>query len=205
MTRILAFDQATVTGWCFGGTKIDFPLWRTGHFRMPKRDVEGERLVIIRDEVMVLCAQHQPDLVVWETPFDPTVIEPRPGAKPAIMTNRTTIRFLTKLEGVLQEVTARLGIPAESYAPRSWRTALKLPGINAQQWETWKGMTPAQVQAKRTKFTKDQTMLAVRRLGGRIETPDEADAWGLCFYACHGRAGIKRATGDLFERARNAI
>ena len=48
-------------------------------------------------------------------------------------------------------------------------------------------------------------MLAVRRLGGRIETTDEADAWGLCFYALHGQAGIRRSTADLFERARGLL
>jgi hypothetical protein len=202
--KVLAFDQATVTGWCIGGDKIPLPQWVTGHFKTPKRDVVGERLVIAADTIGQLMDDHLPDLVVWETRFDPSLVERRGEASPW-KTNAATRDFLCKIEGLLEEATARRGIMSEHYGSRTWRATLKLPALSAQQWDAWGGLTPSQVQSRRTKWIKDETMKAIRRLGGKVGTTDEADAWGIAFHSLHGQAGIKRATADLFERAKATL
>lgn len=199
--RVLSFDQATITGWCIGGDKLPLPQWVTGHFKTPKRDVVGERLVIAADTIGQLMDDHLPDLVVWETRFDPSLVERR-GEETAWKTNSKTRDFLCKIEGLLQEATARRGIMSEHYGSRTWRATLKLPSISQQQWDAWRDMSPSLQQSRRTKWLKDQTILAVRRLGGQVETADEGDAWGIAFHAIHGKAGIARATDDLFARAR---
>lgn len=201
-------DQATTTGYCLAGTKIPLEQWKTGHFRAPKRDADGERWNLVRASVIELCKRWDPDFIACELMFDPTVDAARlavEGKPKRFQFNAATMKFLHGVQVAVEMAGAEMGLPVERYAPRSWRVSLKLPGITPQIWETFRDMTDAARQAMRTKTLKQQTILAVKRLGGRIETNDEADAWGIAFHALHGQPGIKRATGDLFERAKGLL
>lgn len=193
MTKVLGFDQATRCGWTFGGTKIPLPQWLSGHFRAPKRDEEGERLIILEDGALSLIDRFGPDLIAYEEPFDPTwdaIAAIKAGKEPRQGYSRATMQFLQRVKGAIIMAAARRSVPTESYPPRSWRATLKLP--------------PKPVGAD-SEWIKRATRDAVRRLGATVETFDEADAWGICFHACHGKAGIERATVDLFAKARAAL
>jgi Holliday junction resolvasome RuvABC endonuclease subunit len=193
MTKVLAFDPATTTGWTFGGTSIDLPDWSSGHFKAPKRPEEGERLIIIEDGALGLIRQYEPDLIVFEEPYDPTqdMIRELKAGKPArMLSNQKTIHFLQRVKGAILMAAARSSLPTEGYWPRSWRATLRLPkrpdGADSQ-------------------WIKKATRDAVQRMGATAQTFDECDAWGLCFHAIHGKPGVERATNDLFERAREGL
>jgi hypothetical protein len=208
MAKVLALDQATTTGYCLASSSLPLEKWKTGHFRAPKRDIDGERFVLIEDTVIALAKDWEPDFIAYELPYDPTheMMQRAAAGKPVrAQYNQKTMRFLRGVEVALEMAATRLVLPLEAYTPKAWRATLKLPGITPQIWETFRDMTDAGRQAMRTKTIKQQTILAVRRLGGQIQTNDEADAWGIAFHALHGQPGIKRATGDLFERAKGLV
>ena len=188
--KILAFDQATTSGWTFGGTKLDLREWKSGHFKAPKRDSEGDRLIIIEDSALSLIDEYGPDLIVWEEPYDPSwdaVAAARAGKPARQGYSRSTMQFLQRVKGAIMMAAARRSLATESYQPRTWRATLKLPHRPPGAPSDW---------------IKKETLATVKRLGGNVKTFDEADSWGICFHALHGKAGIQRATIDLFERAR---
>ena len=189
MTRVLALDQATTTGWCCAGTGIALSEWTCGHFRAPKRPFEGQRLIIIHDHVLVLIDDWKPDVVALEAPFDPTVQDMKAGIERPQF-NRATMQFLQRVKAAVLMAAARRSIPTEEYQPRTWRATLKLP------------QRPPDADSK---WLKQQTVAVIRRLGIAIKTNDEADAAGIAFHACHGKAGVKRAADDLFARARASL
>lgn len=203
--RILAFDQASLSGWCFGGSKIDFKDWETGHFQAPKRPEVGERLLIVFDSARKLIERFKPDLMAWETPYDPTwdaVKDAREGKEQRVFANRDTMNFLQQVAGAIQMAAARHGVPTESYPPQSWQSTLKLPPPPPSMTEEWAAMTDEKKRfAARRKWKKEEIVRAVIRLGGKVQTSDEADAWGICLHACHGKPAAKRAQGDLLMQA----
>ena len=191
MTKVLAFDQATTTGWTFGGTQIDLKDWKSGRFKAPKRDEEGERLCIIEDGALSLIDEFEPDLIAYEEPYDPTwdaVTAAKKGKPIRRGFDRKVMQFLQRVKGAIIMAAARRSIATESYQPRTWQATLKVPAQKPfDAPNDWK---------------KRAVMEHVRRMGGKVETFDEADSFGICYHACHGKAGIKRATDDLFERVR---
>lgn len=202
MTKVLALDQATRTGWTVGGAKINLPQWISGHFHAPKRDEEGERLCLIEDSCLSLIDDHRPDLIVYEEPFDPTwdALEAlKKGKEPRSNFNRNTLAFLQRVKGAVMMAAARRGIPTESYTPRQWQSILEMPKgpeLIPQHIAT----DPQALVQYRQKWRKKLIFDRCRKLGARIETSDEADSWAMCLYACHGKAGAARAQTDLFAR-----
>lgn len=178
--KILALDQSTKCGWCAADPIAPLDSWIVGRFTAPKREETGERLIIIEDGVLALIDQHQPDLVVYEEPWM------RPGAP----SNAKTTNLLQMVKGAVMMAAARRSVPTEGYAPQEWRTWLKLP---------------KKPQGAPADWIKKQTLAVVQRLGAQVAHHDEADAWGLAFYALHSKPGIKRSTADLFDRARAAL
>lgn len=194
MTRILAIDQATQTGWTFGGSNLDLADWPSGHFRAPKRPEEGERLIIIEDSLLELIDKYDPDVLVYEEPYDPTwdaVAAAKKGKQPRSGYNRSTMQFLQRVKGCVLMAAARRSIPTESYPPRSWQATLNLPTLPYD---------PTDPNRK-----KKMVREAVRRMGANVSTFDEADSWGLCFHALHGKPGQARKQADLFEKAMAAM
>jgi Holliday junction resolvasome RuvABC endonuclease subunit len=213
MTTALGIDQATRSGWCHGGTKLPLDQWSTGVFKSPKRDEAGERLIIIEDSVASLISKFDPDIVVWEAPFNPVRELIEKVRKQAAAASRgawnevaikeevfggynvSTIELLAQIKGAVLMAAARAGKPTEGYAPRSWRSTLKLPRPPAGLI-TW--------QAKQ-KWTKQATLAWVRRMGGQVESEDAADAFGLVFHSLHGEPGARRAQGDLLALAEDYL
>jgi len=203
--KILAFDQATTTGWCFGSTIIDLRDWETGHFVAPKRPLEGERLILVEDGVLELIDRFKPGLVVHEEPYDPTpdmARAVRAGKEPRTGYNQATIHFLQRVKGAIMMAAARRSIPVEGYLPRSWQSTFKLPmKPPSDAWVTGRDGKPKVDPL----WKKKAVMRYVRSLGANVETWDEADAFGICYHACHGKPGMERATGDLFDKVKEAI
>lgn len=193
MTNVLALDQATRSGWTFGGTKIPLKDWKSGHFKAPKRDEEGERLIIVHDSVLSLIDQYGPDLIAYEQMFDPTFTDAKDG-KERPNFNRHTMNFLQRVAGAVMMAAARRSIPTECYPPQSWQATLQLPKPPFFEVEG-----EALIRA-RQKWRKKAIYQKVRAMGAQVETEDEADSFGICLHACHGKPAVSRAQEDLFAR-----
>ena len=184
--RILTLDQSTRTGWAFGVERSQ-DRWSFGSFRMPKRDDNGERLVIFRDGLNEVIERYRPDIVGYETPFFPVgnTKEKQDGGSRGARFSIVTTKFLHNLEGVLIEATARHSIPTEHYPSSSWRvTAL---GFGRRQ--------PGS-----TENFKQLMMKRCRALGYDVKDDNEADAIGLLLHLLHGAPAAARAQGDLLAR-----
>lgn len=205
MTKVLALDQATTSGWCFGGTKIDLKDWQIGRFQAPKRPEVGERLLIVFDSTRALIERFKPDLMAFEAPYDPTydaIADARAGKEQRVFANRDTMNFLQQVAGAIQMAAARHGVPTEAYPPQSWQSTLKLPPPPPSLVEEVAAMPDEKKRfAAKRKWKKAEIVRAVQRLGGMVDTSDEADAWGICLHACHGKPAVKRAQGDLLMMA----
>lgn len=195
MTKTLAIDQSsTNNGWTFGSPQLDLRAWTTGKFRTPKRPEIGERLIIMEDTLLELIDRFDPDLLAYEKPFDPTWSEAKKeqeGKKVRRQFNRKTMQLLQKVEGVVLMAAARRDLPVESYQARSWQATLNLPFVEYDEKDP----------NRKKKVIRD----AVRRMGADVSTFDEADSWGICYHACHGKPAAERAQGDLFARAKAAL
>lgn len=177
MIKGLAFDPATNTGWA-AGTDRTQEDWEFGHFKMPKRDVLGERLVILGDNVDALIVKHAPDLIFAEEPFTPW--ESKEGdTRPRI--SGATINFLQFVKSIIHERAARHGVPLEAYAAATWRvTALgfgRAAGVNL----------------------KEAMWQRARMLKWACETEDEADAGGILMHGLHGPDASARKQTSLLE------
>lgn len=196
--KALALDQSTVTGWALGEDHSQ-EKYLFGSFRMPKRDDNGERLVIFRDGLVDLIETHKPDIIALETPFFPVgeqAMRPeKPGTgKPRRAAfNVKTIRFLLNLEGVLRETAARHDVPTEDYPSSSWRvTALGM------------GRLPPGAADAGMDFKKMMKQKA-RALGYDVRDDNEADAIGILLHCLHGAPAAQRAQGDLLSMAAGGL
>lgn len=198
MTKVLALDQATKTGWTFGGTKIELREWKSGRFKAPKRDELGERLLVVYDSVLSLIDEFDPDVLAYEQPYDPThdaVAAVRAGKEPRGGYSRDTMNFLQGVKAAVAMAASRRSVPTESYPPQSWQSTLQLPKAPMFEAEG-----DALIRAKQ-RWRKKAILTKVRSLGAKVETEDEADSWGICLHACHGKAAVARAQQDLFAMA----
>lgn len=196
MTKLLAFDQSSRnSGWTFGSNKLPLDQWISGRFTAPRRDEDGERLNIIYDTALGLVDRFEPDVFVLELPFDPSWTNAK-ATGDAFRPNfdRKTMNLLQMVRGSLLMAASRRGIPTEEYPTQSWQAALNLPRP-----------PPDIPKNKRSKWKKEEVRRIVTRMGAKVETLDESDSYGLAFFALHGKAGIARATEDLFARARAGL
>lgn len=188
----LGIDQATRSGWTVGSTRWDLKDWKTGRFSAPKRPFPGERFLIVFDKVCELIKDHRPDVIACEAVYDPIrqlVAAIQAGDDKALSRyNPTTLAFLYALQGHVLSAAAKHAIPAEVYPSNSWRATLKL------------GHKPADADDK---WIKRQTAAWVKRFSGKELGEDEADSFGICFHALHGKAAVARAP-SLFEIASRA-
>lgn len=193
--KILALDQSSSrTGWAFG-TPNDKPTY--GSFRSPKRDVVGERLAIVYDELGALMDKYEPDLCAFETPFFPVDRGPKKDGetyrfssrvgvvkeKQGAAFNPKVISLLQKVAGIVELQAARRGIPVESYASRSWPPTIL--GMSVPHGADAKIMVRQRCRA----------------LGMPTEGDDESDAIGIWYHAAYGAPAATRAQGDLLSRA----
>lgn len=208
--RILAFDQSSRTGWASGADNVPMKQWSVGMFRAPRRPEEGERLIIVEDSVLELIDRFSPNLLVFETPYDPSWDNARrlqKGDDVRVEYSRSTMNFLISVRAAIIMAAARRSIPTEDYGTRTWRSILKLPPPPIPPTHDSRGnpMTPAKAREWQRKWIKAATLKKVRAMGIAAETEDQADAAGLCLYALHGKPAAARGQNDLFEMARKRI
>lgn len=180
-TKVLAFDQATKTGWAFG---TEDGLVDSGRLTMPKRE-NGQRLEWLRAEAIRLAGHFAPDLMVCEKPFIPVGGDAAKGGGARF--NPDVIRWSAKVEGVIEMAASAVGCPLDVYSPDAWRGTLL--GYSRRP----KGSE------------KDHMKVAViqrlRSFGHKIENDDQADAIGLMYHALHGAPASARKQGDLLAMA----
>ena len=194
MTKVLALDQSSATGWCKAGSKIDLPKWQTGRFKLPRRDELGERLLIAFNTTCSLIREWSPDLVALEAPYNPVneIIAAARAGKPVTKAfNVETTNLLQMIRGAVITAAASLGVPTETYEPSTWR--IDFIGYGRAPKGADKG------HMKKAVFER------VRMLGGQPANHDESDAWGIAYAACHGRSAAKRVQEDLFAKAVGAL
>lgn len=192
--RVLAIDQATKSGWCFGTTEVPtlLPLkdWKFGRFVAPKRPELGERLSIIRKNVIALVREYTPDLVAYEEPYSPLreLIEAAAkGDKTRLgKFNLETTNFLQQVKAAVAMGAADAGVPTEIYPPRSWRITV----LGSGNTRPPDGNTDP-------KWIKKAVFNRMVLLGAAVTNEDESDACGICMHACFGKPAALRAQGDL--------
>lgn len=186
--RVLALDQSTKSGWAFGIERSD-DRWLFGSFKMPKRDDNGERLVIFRNTLVDLIKDLKPDLIAYEEPYFPLqgFTPAKTEGKERMPFNPVTIKFLLNLQGVLTEATAAHAIPTTSFTSSAWR-------VTALGFGRAKGITPPQL--------KKMMIARAKALGYAVKDDNEADAIGILMHMLMGKPASERAQGDLLEHAR---
>lgn len=156
---ILAFDCATNTGWCAGdGSAV--PI--VGNVVMPKQTELGPFLNFWRRWLVRHIGEINPTVVVFEAPFMPPNM------------NGTTVRKLTGLVAVLEELCTELKIPIEETTPSHVKLVLTGSGKSA----------------------KPDMMAVARKCGVAAKTFDEADAFGVWIAAVRHHAKQYQASWD---------
>ena len=179
---ILALDVATTTGYALGeaGSKPSY-----GHFRSGKRaGPPGEVTALFRDWLDALCKTHQPQWLVFESPYIPRPAPPfARRAAPPIDIN--VLRRLITLCGIAEEVAWRHKIACREQASN----------IICKQF-TGRGSWGSRAEKK----LATQKMCAI--YGWHGVTEDEADALALWTYAeAVLYPGQARSSGPLFAAA----
>ena len=132
--RILALDQATKTS----GYSIfeDGVLLEYGKFTYDDADL-GKRLVKIRNKVKSLLLDNNIDELIFEDIQYQAKINGQYGG----VKNVDTFKKLAEVYGVISELASELNIPSHCVLAGSWRSKLKIKGIeradakrNTQQW-----------------------------------------------------------------------
>jgi hypothetical protein len=162
MTKILAIDPATVTGFAVGQTDGE-PVWGTRSFRHGQSN--GEIISMFRFWLNGAIQQEYPKIVCFEAPYIARPGPQRKGGPPP--QNAATLRRLLGIVGQIEATCAELSI--ECY---------ETPTQEFTKFFTGRGRWPGGSAAK-----KAQTILACKRLGWLDVSADEADALSLFCYA----------------------
>lgn len=178
----LAIDPATATGAAWGSELREL---KVTHFKIPKREALGERLVFLSDRIEELIVRASPDIMLTEEPFMPFQGTGKPEADEEGRTkfkfSPQTMDFLRYVKAIIHEKAARHGVPLEAYASSSWRvTALgygRAAGVDL----------------------KAAMMAKARTLGYSCETEDEADAIGIWMHGMLGPTAAARKQSSLLD------
>lgn len=174
MKRVLAFDQATNTGYAVdrpGGG--DNPL--CGSFRCDRDDdpdAFGDSFVEFEQKVSDLIAVHAPDLVAFEQPM---VVRGN-----NIKTTAQTIRLLFGYAAIIELVATRQGIECREINNTEWKRHFVGNGA----------------------ASKPEVAQRCRLLGWNPQNYDAADACGIWDYARHSLRADNLIAGPMFARAR---
>lgn len=181
---ILALDIATTTGYALGeaGSKPSY-----GHFRSGKRaGSPGEIAALFRDWLNELCKTHQPQWLVYESPYIPRQPQPFARRQPPPV-DIYVLRRLITLCGIAEEVAWRHQIACREEASN----------VVCKQF-TGRGSWGSRAEKK----VATQKMCAV--YGWHQVTEDEADALALWTYAetvLYPALAMRRGAGSLFAVA----
>ena len=154
--RVLALDLATTTGWAFGAPGS---IPQFGHLRFSKPG--SARPVTYRAfrtwlEDRWNVRDHQPDLVVYESP-----------AVPSIMAGKTNIDTIKLLVGLAEHLEEWCHKKVELREARVADVRVHFIGQNMK-----------------SAYAKQKTLEQCVMLGWKVETADEADACALWDFQC---------------------
>jgi Holliday junction resolvasome RuvABC endonuclease subunit len=150
---VLAFDQATNTGWAVDRPAGGVPL--AGSFRCDRDDdpdAFGDSFVKFEEKVGDLIGAHSPDLVVFE---EPMVVRGN-----NVRTTAQTIRLLFGYAAIIELVASRRGVECKEVNNKTWKAHFAGNGG----------------------ATKPEVGLRCSLLGWNYPDYDAADALGLWAY-----------------------
>jgi hypothetical protein len=156
---ILALDNATRTGFCFGPVG-GAPIFGSHHFGRNRSN--GEVLADFEDWLNAKIDAVGAQIVCFESPYMPTGAR-NPWASPA---NALTVRRLFGFAGMTEAVCRKRGLRCYEAAPSEITRALLGDGA------------PRKREAK-----KAATVAMCQRLGFPVADDDEGDATALWLYA----------------------
>lgn len=166
--KVLGFDPSSE---CIGVASIEGDAFVAWTFR-PKGASIDEKCVAIRQFALATIIAEAPDFVGIEAPAE---------AFAQGRTNANAIHVVARVNGVIGEVCAELGVPYERVPPSTHRKAF-----------LGRGTFPAGE-------AKDATIAHCRSIGMTIKSKDAADATSVAFWAA-GRARVSVVKpGDLFS------
>ena len=154
--RVLALDLATTTGWAFGAPGS---IPRCGHIRFTKPGASrAETYRVFRTwlEDRWNVRDHQPDLVVYESP-----------AVPSIMAGKTNIETIKRLVGLAEHLEEWCFKKVELREASVSQVRVHFIGQNMK-----------------SAFAKQKTYDQCRMLGWEVENFDQADAAALWDFQC---------------------
>ncbi|MFC3227357.1 hypothetical protein ACFOGJ_08960 [Marinibaculum pumilum] len=171
MMRLLALDQNNVTGGAVGDAGGSPLFWS---WRLPagKDGDNGPRFAALYDHVCGAIREHQPDRVIYETPF----LKLRQRAQ--------TTRLVMGYAAIVEAACVACATPCCEATVQEWRRFL------------------LSVVPKGSEAAKAATMAYCRRLGWQVRNDHEGDACGLWFYGCSLFVpSLAARTGPLFQGA----
>jgi hypothetical protein len=159
MTKILAIDPGTITGWAVGAPGTD-PTFGARNFGSGKKN--GEIISTFRHWLNAMCYREKPEILAFEAPYIARVA-PSSG----VPQNAATLRRLLAIVGTIEAVGFELRL-------RVYET----PTQEFCKFFTGRGRWPGGRDEKKRK-----TIEACHQLGWLDVTEDEADALSLWSYA----------------------
>lgn len=180
MTKIIAFDQATRTGWAFGTERTKFEF---GSFKAGPKFMTQERLGTILDNMVSLIQRFEPEEIHYESPWHPNPEK--------LKSHWDVIQWAQKIEACVLLAGHITSVPAHSQAAGSWRLAFLGYGRRP------KGASEDHM--------KKAAMARAKLLGYDVKNTDESDAIGILWHALHGKPGIERMQGNLLDLARERL
>lgn len=184
--RILALDQATTSGFCFGAIGGS-PTWGSIKFR---GEGNGAIFAEYRSWLVQMVAQAGPTIVVFESPFIPHNAAPRFGKggklSSAIPMNPLTLRRLLYMAGCIEEVCSAAGVRCREVTPAEV-TKFILNRVRMNRNEK-----------------KAETLRVIRAYGFDVADDNCADAvaiWLKTEATLSPALASRRGEGPLFQRS----
>lgn len=129
MTKIMALDQATVTGWALYDTQSPVSAIQCGSIRLDGKTA-GEKVHSLRLQLPKLVRSLAPDFVVFESPLGRIIEHSKKkinvfGIEEESRTiNAKTVTVLNRIAGAVQMCVEGMNIPCEEVAPVTWITII---------------------------------------------------------------------------------
>lgn len=129
MTRILALDPASTTGWALYDTDNPISAIQCGSIQL---DGKGpfEKVRCVRALLPRMVREHHPDFAVFESPlshipqFKKSKTNMLGEEETSTTINAGTILMLNRISGAVQTVLDGMNIPCEEVRPMTWQTVI---------------------------------------------------------------------------------
>lgn len=129
MSRIMAFDPATVIGWATYDTDNPVSAIACGSIKLEGKGA-FEKVKSVREQLPALIKQHKPDFIVFESPlshipqFKKSKMNMLGEEEASTTINAGTILQLNRISGAVQCVIHGMNIPCEEVRPMTWQVVI---------------------------------------------------------------------------------